>query len=245
MPLPAFASEKNAVATVLQALCQLVKECDEQRIGIANHLHKEVAGSLVACSSLSEMLRHELSHSVDTASLGKLIMSLDSTIRQAMQVVRDLTEDQFPPVLKVFGFNTALQQLVRSTAEGFAGSLMLHINGEEPALDLSVRLNLFRIMQALLELCVSEARASWVEVMCRTGNDVFEITIDHDAGESIWENTGDSAEIAVIKARCALLGARIDVMPAGPGGAARLSLMFFPPQIQARPGADCHVSTSL
>ena len=213
---------------LLQALSCLLKEEDAQRVDLAHLLHKDMAGGLVACASLGEMMRHELANGGDTANVGKLLGSLDATLRQTLQLVRDLTEKQFPPVLKAFGLHVALQQLVRNVGENFAGSLVLHINGDEPSFDLASRLNLFRIMQALLKHCVRFADTSWVEVTCRASADKLEITIDHDGGDSVWKETGAGSEMAVIEARCALLGSRMQVLESGPGGNSRICLMALP-----------------
>lgn len=225
---PAVEMEKNSAPLLLQALSCLLKEDDAQRVDLAHLLHKDMAGGLVACASLGEMIRHELASGGDAASVGKLLASLDATLRQTLQLVRDLTEKQFPPVLKAFGLHVALQQLVRSAGENFAGSLVLHINGDEPSFDLASRLNLFRIMQALLKHCVRFADTSWVEVTCRASAQKLEITIDHDGGDSIWKDTVPGSEMAVIEARCALLGSRIEVMNAGPAGNSRVLLVALP-----------------
>ncbi len=221
-------TERNSAAMLLQALSCLLKEDDAQRVDLAHLLHKDMAGGLVACSSLGEMIRHELAHGGDTATVGKLLGSLDSTLRQTLQLVRDMTEKQLPPVLKAFGLHVALQQLVRNIGESFAGSLVLHINGDEPAFDLASRLNLFRIMQALLKHCVRFANTSWVEVTCRASAEKLEITIDHDGGDSIWKESMAGSEMAIIEARCALLGSRIQIMGAGPSGSSRVCLMALP-----------------
>jgi signal transduction histidine kinase len=221
--------EKNSAAMLLQALRSLVKEEDAQRVDLAHLLHKDMAGGLVACTSLSEMMRHELAHGGDAASVGRLLGSLDATLRKTLQLVRDMTEKQFPPVLKAFGLNVALQQLVRNIGENFAGSLVLHISGDEPDFDLASRLNLFRIMQALLKHCVRFANTSWVEVTCRASAEKLEITIDHDGGDSIWKEAGAGSELALIEARCALLGSRMQVMGARPGGSSRVCLTVQPP----------------
>lgn len=173
-------------------------------------------------------MRHELANGGDKANVSRLLGSLDATLRQTLQLVRDMTEKQFPPVLKAFGLNVALQQLVRNIGENFAGSLVLHISGDEPQFDLTSRLNLFRIMQALLKHCVRFADTSWVEVTCRASAEKLEITIDHDGGDSIWKETGAGSEMAIIEARCALLGSRMEIMGAGPGGSSRVCLMALP-----------------
>lgn len=230
---PALEMEKNSAAILLQALSGLLKEEDAQRVDLAHLLHKDMAGGLVACASLGEMMRHELANGGDAASVGKLLGSLDSTLRQTLQLVRDMTEKQFPPVLKAFGLHVALQQLVRNVSENFAGSLVLHISGDEPTFDLASRLNLFRIMQALLKHCVRFADTSWVEVTCRASAEKLEITIDHDGGDSIWTDDVPGSELAVIEARCTLLGSRMQIMGAGPGGSSRIYLVALPTPAQS------------
>ncbi len=221
----ALEMEKNSPSVLLQALSCLLKDEDAQRVDLAHVLHKDMAGGLVACASLGEMMRHELAHGGDAVVVGKLLGSLDATLRQTLQLVRDMTEKQFPPVLKAFGLHVALQQLVRNVGENFAGSLVLHINGDEPSFDLASRLNLFRVMQALLKHCVRFADTSWVEVTCRASAEKLEITIDHDGGDSIWKETAAGSEIAIIEARCALLGSRMQIMGAGPAGSSRVCLV--------------------
>ena len=90
-------------------------------------------------------------------------------------------------------------------------------------------------MQSLLKHCVRFAHTTWVEVTCRASAEKLEITIDHDGGDSIWNETGAGSEMALIEARCALLGSRMQVMGAGPGGSSRVCLTVIPspPQSQA------------
>jgi len=217
--------QTNTVAMLLQALRSLVKEEDAQRVELAHLLHKDMAGGLVACTSLGEMMRHEIAHGADAESLGRLLNTLDATLRATLQLVRDMTEKQFPPVLKAFGLNVALQQLVRNIGENFAGSVVLHINGDEPEFDIATRLNLFRIMQALLKHCVLYANTTWVEVTCRASAEKLEITLEHDGCDSIWKDAVTGSELALVEARCALLGSRMQVMGAGPGGNSRVCIM--------------------
>jgi len=211
----------------LLTLSSLLKEEDQRCMDVSQMLHKEVAGSLVACTSIGEMIRHELSHGADVTSVGRLLTSLDANLRQAMQLVREMTERQFPPVLKVFGLSAALQQLVRSISEEFAGSLVLNINGDEPQFDLARRLNLFHLMEAVLRHCVRHARTSWVEVTCRASAEKLEITIDHDGEDDVWKADG-GGDIPLIEARCLLLGSRLEVMRTATGGSRVCLLVFHP-----------------
>lgn len=212
----------------LLTLSSHLKEEDQRCMDISQMLHKEVSGSLVACTSIGEMIRHELSHGADASSVGKLLTSLDANLRQAMQIVREMTERQFPPVLKVFGLNAALQQLVRSISEEFAGSLLLNINGHEPQFDLARRLNLFHLMEAVLRYCVRHAHTSWVEVTCHASPESLEITVDHDGEDDLWTAADSGGDIPLIEARCLLLGSRLEIMRTATGGT-RVGLRVFHP----------------
>jgi len=198
---------------------------DFRKIDVSCCLHKDVAGSLVACSSLGEMMRHEIAHGCSMDKLEHLLASLDSAIRQALQVVRELSEGLFPPVLKAFGLNVALQQLVRDITENFTGSLVLHINGDEAKIDLATRLNLFHIIQSLLTRCVQQEETSWIELTSRGSSEQMEITIDHNGGKDVWEQDSDGGEMALVQARCLIPGITMEMALAGPVGTSRISLV--------------------
>lgn len=210
---------------VLLALGRALMREDFRKIDVSSCLHKDVAGSLVACASLGEMMRHEIAHGGNGEKLEQLLGSLDSAIRQALQVVRELSEGLFPPVLKAFGLNVALQQLVRDIAENFTGSLVLHINGDEAKLDLATRLNLFHIIQCLLTRCVQQDETSWIEVTSRGTPEQMEITIDHNGGEDVWAEESDGGEMALVQARCLVPGVTMEMAPTGPVGTSRIFLV--------------------
>jgi len=211
----------------------LLQESDSYRIGLSTCLHKDVAGSLVACASLGELVRLDLEKQKGHAQAEKLLAQLDSTLRAALQVVRELTEAQFPPVLKAFGLNVALQQHLREMAEHFSGSVILHTEGEEPAFDMASRLNLFRIIQSLITQCVKHARPSWIEVTCRAQKTAVEIAISHDGSDDMWASEEAVVELSIVNARCQISSVQMNVAETGPRGGSRISLIAF---IQANDG---------
>ncbi|MCB1278011.1 hypothetical protein [Prosthecobacter sp.] len=221
---PALNLDNKMAGSLLQVLSIALREEDQSRVELAQNLHRDVSGSMVACTSLGEMIRHEIANGGDLESACKLLGSLDAALREALQHVRDLQEKQYPPVLKVFGLAAALQQLVRTQGANFAGSIVLQINGEEPKFDIISRLNLFRLMESLLRHFVHHSGTSWVEVVCLTSPDHVEVTIDHDGDDGMWSLAGAGSEVARIEARCLLLGARIQVTRNGAGGNFRVSL---------------------
>ncbi len=232
MPSRAFALKNNSAALVLQALSSQMSESDAQRIHLANRLHRDVAGSLVACTSLCEMIRHDLEQADGAAHQQDLLSSLDSALRQALQVVRELTEHQFPPVLKAFGLNVALQQLVRSLGENFVGSLVLHISGDEPQIEIARRLNLFHLLEALLKHCIRHVNTTWVEIACRFSPEKLEFSIEHEGDGSLWKDSVAAAELAAVEAWSMLVGSPLQIMPSKVGERTRVSFTVSAPFAQ-------------
>jgi signal transduction histidine kinase len=210
-----------SVRIVMEAFAAQLAAEDVERIAFAHRLHKDVAGGMVACISLSEMMRHELGQSQPGNRMSAYHAEFDAALRQTLGVVRDLIEGLYPPVLKVFGFNAALQQLVRFLSEAFAGSIMVQMNGEEPDLELERRLNLFRIVENLLQGCIKNADTSWLEISCQTGVDQFEISIDHDGGPAAWSTGTFLTQMPRIEARCGLIQAQFEISASGPGARTR------------------------
>src|SRR6188508_1333733 len=95
-------------------LGSVLQEQDTRRVDLAQRLHRDVAGGLVACASMSEMIRHELRQTGGNVALTGMLTNLESALRHTIQVVRDLTGEQLPAVLKTFGICGALEQLAEA-----------------------------------------------------------------------------------------------------------------------------------
>jgi signal transduction histidine kinase len=193
------------VADSLAPLGSVLREQDSRRVDLAQRLHRDVAGGLVACATMSEMIRHELRDSGGNDAALSMLSNLESALRQTIQVVRDLTSEQLPAVLKTFGVSGALQQL----AEGSGTRIELTISGEEPALPLSQRLCLHEILETLILRIRRGAEASKVEVICMFEPARMEVLIEHDGADVMHAVASDDSTLAAIKGRIALLGGRL------------------------------------
>ena len=203
---------------VQNALQQALRDEDLHRLDLARRLHKDVAGNLVGCTALSEMIRHQLSAMAGASEgVASTLARIDNALRDTLQVVRALTEEQFPPLLMAFGLSTALQQFVKHMVGGFTGALILHVDEDELKLDAPRRLNLFRLLQIMIRRCVCDARASVVEVRFAAIDGHIECTIDHDGDANLWSASAEAAELALIEARCALLGGAFCLTPSPTG----------------------------
>ncbi len=209
----------------LAALQKNLQGEDLHRLDLARRLHKDVAGNLVACTALSEMVRHQLgTTAAQEAGAAATLALIDKALRDTLQIVRELTEEQLPPVLTAFGMSAALQQFVKQTVGGFTGALILHVDEDELKLDPVRRLNLFRLLQTMIRRCVCDARASVVEVSFVSLNGRIECTIDHDGETNLWSASADAEELAVIEARCCLLGCAFQTASSPTGNTSRVTL---------------------
>ncbi len=219
----AHLGDGDAAAAALQ---KSVQEADQHRLDMARRLHRDVAGNLVACSALSEMLRGQLAVlDGQAAEAGAALARIDAAIHDALRIVRTLTEEQFPPVLTAFGLNAALQQFVKTTVGSFSGALILNVDEEDLGLDPARRLNLFRVLQMMIRRCVCDARATVVEVNCVASPHHVECSIDYDGDPTLWSAAARADELALIKARCGLLGCEFRSTPSPAGNAPRVTLI--------------------
>ena len=213
------------VEAVQNALQQTLRGEDLHRLDLARRLHKDVAGNLVGCTALSEMIRHQLgAMAVEPEGIASTLARIDNALRDTLQVVRTLTEEQFPPLLMAFGLSTALQQFVKHMVGSFTGALILHVDEDELKLDADRRLNLFKLLQIMIRRCVCDARASVVEVRFAAIDGQIECTIDHDGDANLWSASAEASELALIEARCALLGGSFCLTPSPTGSTPRVTL---------------------
>jgi glucose-6-phosphate-specific signal transduction histidine kinase len=191
-------------------------------VDLAQRLHRDVAGGLVACASMSEMIRHEVRHSSDNGALAGMLSNLESALRHTIQVVRDLTGEQLPAVLKTFGICGALQQLAEE-----AGTRMdLTLTGNEPALSLSQRLCVHHVLSALIHRIRKHANASHIEVIAMFEPARMEILLEHDGVDVMRYPSGDDATLATAKGRISHLGGRLLLSRTADSGPRRVRLVL-------------------
>jgi glucose-6-phosphate-specific signal transduction histidine kinase len=151
------------------------------------------------------MIRHELRQSGGNAALTGMLTNLESALRHTIQVVRDLTGEQLPAVLKTFGIGGALQQL----AESAGSRIELTLTGDEPALPLSQRLCLHHVLSALINRIRQHANASHIEVIAMFEPARMEFLLEHDGSDVMRSLSADDATLASVKGRISHLGGRL------------------------------------
>lgn len=205
----------------------LIAQSDARGLALSQRLHKQVGGNLVACIALSEMIRQELSNSQDHSSIGRLAGQLEATLRGSIQDVREICEQQYPPILKAFGLNAALQDLVDRLATHFSGAVVLKSESDDfpmPALQL---LNLYRLFEELLKHCMDDPQAEMIEILLRCEGRHVRLQVAYEGDLAHWDENHPQPRLKIIQRRCRLLGSHFEaVCSKPPSRDLRLSCAF-------------------
>jgi signal transduction histidine kinase len=220
---------------MIEALCadlpcvavgELLAEDDRRRLSLAQHLHRDVAGGLVVCTTLNEMARIGCEQGDDLATIKESLVKLEASLKQTIQVVREITEEQYPLALKAFGLAFALDKLARKMSESGEVEVSVTVEGNEFSLPLEKRLSVYRVLEALAGRCVRSGLASMVSIHCRFSSSELEFVLLHDGDAPVVAADAADAELAWVKARIAVLPAQLLVSSADPDGASSLRLLL-------------------
>ena len=215
-------------ASSLLALARALQVQDTRRSEVAKRLHRDVAGGLAACAAVSEMIRHEVEHGGDRAEVDRMLVRLEETLRKTIQHTRELTAEEFPPVLKAFGLVCHLGEYLKELGREHPEALVrCQVIGEEPSFTQDQRLSLFRILESLTRAAVKRAGASRVYVTCLFGARQAEFKVEH-SGVSLFSGSNAEIDASAILARVTLLGAKIQSSPRATGGLHRIKLVMPP-----------------
>jgi signal transduction histidine kinase len=207
----------------------LIAEDDNRRLQLAQCLHRDVAGGLVVCTTLGEMARMGCEQGEDLSSIKESIVKLEATLRQVIQISREITEEQYPLGLKAFGLVFALNGLAKKMTGAGTAEVSLTVEGNEFGLPLEQRLSVYRVLEGLVTRCVRAGQASMVSIHCCFSPSELEFVLLHDGEDSVSAAAQDDAELAWIKARISVLPARLQISCADPDGASSLRLLMPAP----------------
>lgn len=135
---------------------------EQERARIAKDLHDEVGSKL----NVMHLFLHQLTRQAPEAKdrIGDVLTVIGETI----QTTRRISHDLLPPTLEKFGLATALAEFSEPLQQGNEMSILCETEGERPAqFDPIVELNLFRIVQELLQNTLKYAQASEVRIHLR------------------------------------------------------------------------------
>ena len=179
---------------------------EEERKRIAEDLHDE---TLPALSSIARMVDDMTSEYGESPAPRQMRQKLDETIQEMRRVINDL----HPSVLETMGFIPALENLVHILGREvrISGNFVAETEIQESDVPTFAKLQLYRIVQEILNNVRKHSAADTVEVRVgRSGDDLQISVVDNGKGIDPRAIRPDSHGLLNIRHRASLIGAFVE-----------------------------------
>ncbi len=152
---------------------------EEERKRIAAHLHDDIGSKLgVLHLTFHRLRRTEPSH----IGYGPMCDEIDDLIANTLDSARLISHELLPPTLEDFGLSTAIEELCEQVRKTGALDITFERHLERAEIGgADTELNLFRIVQEMLNNTLKYAQASQVSIRLARENNQKKLTY-HDNG---------------------------------------------------------------
>ncbi len=189
----------------------LLKGQEEERSRIAKDLHDGLGGMLsgvkISFSALKESLGLENRSSI---LFDKPIKQLDNTIAELRKVAHHL----MPDALTKFGLKNAIDDFCKTMQVSGGSKIVCQQLGTERKFNDNINLNIYRIVQELINNAVKHANPTQILVQLTTTADKIFVTVEDDGKGFNIDTLQDASGIGYsnIKNRVDYLGGRIEIV---------------------------------
>lgn len=154
-----------------------IEVAELEREKIAKDIHDDVGSVLnVINLHLSRILR-----SVDDKVLMKeLINESKDLLESSIETIRGISRDLMPPILIRLGYEMGLEELCRQIRKSSAIETTFITSEKEFTISKRVELQLYRIVQEVVNNIIKHAKASEIKVTLQCSSSVFTTEIFHD-----------------------------------------------------------------
>lgn len=197
---------------------------EKERNRIASDLHDEVGATLSAAKLYSSQIRDG-----DPSEERRKVLArqVDDIMDEAIKRVRQISHNLLPPTLEKLGLNSALSDLAGqiNVASDVQVSVDYHLDNRLP---LQVELNIYRIMQELVNNTLKHANAQTALIsVLQTGESIEVKYSDDGIGFDLESQNGKSDGLGLnsVKSRGHLLGAN-PVLTSAPDKGTTFSITF-------------------
>ncbi len=182
----------------------LIKGEEKERFRIAKELHDGVNGDLSAIKyKLSSLL--EMNNSI----IKEVILMIDNSCNQ----VRAISHNLVPPSLENFDLIEASEVFCNNMEQVHPIKINFQHIGESLNISKKVQINMYRIIQELVNNAIKHAEASQINVQMSCHNNLLQITVE-DNGKGFDKNNIKNGGIGLnnIKSRVNFLQATLDII---------------------------------
>jgi two-component system NarL family sensor kinase len=149
---------------------------EDERSRIAADLHDD-AGPLLATARL--YLNENLVNMDKTTQL-QSIYNAKQIIDDTIQLIRNISHSLMPPTLKNFGMESAVNDLFQKISGSGSLNASSRFHDYRERLEAEKELNIFRIVQELVNNILKHSKASFIHLTQNLNDDKFYIRIHHD-----------------------------------------------------------------
>ncbi len=188
----------------IKTLESLIEGEEKERFRIAKELHDGVNGDLSAIKyKLSSLL--EMNNTV----IKEAITMIDNSCNQ----VRAISHNLVPPSLEEFNLIQATESFCDNMDEIHPIKINFQHIGESLNISKKMQINIYRILQELINNAIKHANASKINVQISCRNKLIQITVE-DNGKGFDKNNIKSKGIGLnnIKSRVEFLYANLDII---------------------------------
>ena len=212
---------------------------DEERRRLARDLHDGLGGMLSAVKLYLSSIRTRGGLPPESAPLfNQSIDHLDSSIAELRRVARNL----MPEALLSFGLAPALHDLCQAVQQAGDVQVQLTTHGLTPRLPPAVEVELYRMVQELVNNVIKHARAQQVLVQLMRHADELQLVVEDD-GQGFDASAGSpGVGLRSVRARAQYLGGRLEVQ-SQPGQGTSVSLELRLPSSTPFPAASAAFSS--
>lgn len=208
----AFEAENLKLLQQREVLSATINAQESERFKISRALHDSVCQGLYGIRLGLQSVPYYKNNKEEFKSINQL---LDQAIKETREISYELT----PSVLKDFGFTAGVKEMAgRLNTSDFC--IRVNIRQSVDALDETIQLYAFRIIQELLNNCIKHSNASLVDVVVQQQADLVKILVT-DNGQGFREDFSQSSKhgsgLRGIKNQLFLLNGDLDLSTSAAG----------------------------
>jgi len=218
--------QKKDIEHKAQMLRNIVETQEKERSRIARELHDEIGTKLNVVNLNLNLLETTIGNNLSPKAITDQIQT---SVKESIVRVRELSHGLYPPVLEKFGLQKAFDALSIEVNKTGQINLDLDIDHDWGYLDLNQELNIYRIFQELINNTIKHAGASLIKITSKIDNEHLIISyLDDGKGFKNSDELPSGMGMLNIDTRAALLGATTQFANRKPSGISfKMSLPFI------------------
>lgn len=171
----------------LQFTQDLIQAQDQERVNISSNLHDSLGQSLVLLKKQARKTQNQ---------------DLVDSVSYALEELRTISRNIYPPVLKKLGLSYTLEQLTKQVFKTTAIQFDLSLANIEDAITADESLNLYRFIQEALSNAIKHAEATSIEISIKRSDSKIEVLVkDNGKGFKVKEKLNQSKSLGLLTLR--------------------------------------------